>query len=217
MTSERDISIITTPVPKPAISTPAMTTLTPPPVNMKPTSITKQKASTLPLTSTSAINPPRKSRGFAGFLRKLSPHLRRAKSPPAQPWITVEPRTERTSVASDHSFEAALKARNNQSSVLSDPQGNQESENKQYQQNGHNCNNKSTFSVSSLLASLRPSRLDKHKKRDKSNSKNRNGTKHGKSLSPNVHSPDEAPQSWNRGRENGFPGSLKTSPSDQVG
>ena len=216
VTSERDLRFLSVQAPRPALSTPAMNTLTPTPTTMRP-SVVKQKASTLPLAATSVVSPPRKNKGLSGFFRRLSPHLRRAWSPPPRPWITVEPRTERTSVASDHSFEAALKNQNSRPTVV-DPLTNPEADGR-YQQNGHTCNSRSTFSVASLFASLRPSR-DKHKKKEK-NQKIPNGTKksgHKSSNSNNKKSPgpEEAHRNWRKSKENGFPGSLKSSPADLV-
>lgn len=102
--SVRDMSLARPAPPRPAISLATMDRLLPRPPH--------HKASTLPYSAASGPRPAaRRHRGLMALLRRLSPRLRRSPSP-EPPWVQVEPRPpDRTSLGSDHSFEAALQAR----------------------------------------------------------------------------------------------------------
>ncbi|XP_068243216.1 uncharacterized protein [Palaemon carinicauda] len=75
----------------------------------------RHKASTLPYSQASGPQPgTRRHKGLLALLRRLSPRLKRTPSPD-RPWVKVEPRSgDRTSVASDHSFETALQVRHSE-------------------------------------------------------------------------------------------------------
>ncbi|KAK7079251.1 hypothetical protein SK128_003638 [Halocaridina rubra] len=107
--SARDISL-TTPSgpPRSAVSLAVMDKLTPKAQHHP----VRHKASTLPYSQASGPQPVKsRHRGLLALLRRLSPRLKRTPSPERQ-WVKVEPRPgDRTSVASDHSFEAALQVR----------------------------------------------------------------------------------------------------------
>nr|XP_053642192.1 uncharacterized protein LOC128695541 [Cherax quadricarinatus] len=93
--------------PRAAISLAVMEKLTP-----RAARPVRHKASTLPYSAASGPQPMgRRHRGLVALLRRLSPRLMRTPSPD-RPWVKVEPRpADRTSVASDHSFETALQVR----------------------------------------------------------------------------------------------------------
>ncbi|CAL4122861.1 unnamed protein product, partial [Meganyctiphanes norvegica] len=72
-----------------------------------PGGVAKQKAATLPYTAQPNVSS-RRSRGIVGFLKKLSPRLKRTPSPEPDWEQHREVRASRGSVASDHSFEIAM-------------------------------------------------------------------------------------------------------------
>ncbi|KAK4297867.1 hypothetical protein Pmani_029725, partial [Petrolisthes manimaculis] len=112
--SVRDMSITRAAPPRPAISLATMDRLLPrpPPHHQHQQQHHHNKASTLPYSAASGPRPAaRRHRGLMALLRRLSPRLRRSPSPDP-PWVQVEPRPpHRTSIASDHSFDAALNSR----------------------------------------------------------------------------------------------------------
>lgn len=104
--SARDITVAPPYGPRPAVSLAVMEKLTP--RSARPV---RHKASTLPYSAAGPQPMGRRHRGFVALLRRLSPRLRRTPSPD-RPWVKVEPRpADRSSVASDHSFETALQVR----------------------------------------------------------------------------------------------------------
>lgn len=116
--SARDVSAFAQPSgPRPAVSVAVMEKLTP--RAARPVS---QKASTLPYSAASGPQPVggRRHRGFGALLRRISPRLKRTPSPD-QPWTKVEPHhADRTSVASDHSYETAMQIRRRQDLIHND-------------------------------------------------------------------------------------------------
>ncbi|XP_063887664.1 uncharacterized protein LOC135115102 isoform X2 [Scylla paramamosain] len=157
--SSRDVSVLPTPnPPRTAVSLTLMDRLTP-----RPARPVRHKASTLPYSAASGPQPAaRRQRGLVALLRRLSPRIKRSPSP-ERPWVTVEPRPpDRSSIASDHSFEAALQSRC--PDLLAPPRATPAHTTNETAGKGGEGGRSSRSGLSSLLTSLKSTRSPRHEK-----------------------------------------------------